>query len=150
MKKLVIALLLGCISSAYAQTQPVLITPQWLNDHRNDAGMVIVQINSIKFDYLDEHIPGAHFLWPESLAPNTPDGNMNIPDPKKATSVIEDLGISNSSHVVLCYVRNEIPAAARMFLTLEYLGMKGKVSMLNGGVDAWKKAWVSYYKGNAS
>lgn len=27
-----------------------------------------------------------------------------------------------------------------MFLTLEHLGLKGRVSFLNGGLDAWKKA----------
>jgi thiosulfate/3-mercaptopyruvate sulfurtransferase len=36
-------------------------------------------------------------------------------------------------------MRNEVPATARMFLTLEHFGLQGKVSLLNGGFDAWKK-----------
>jgi thiosulfate/3-mercaptopyruvate sulfurtransferase len=33
-----------------------------------------------------------------------------------------------------------------MFLTFESLGMKGKVSFLNGGLDAWKKAGYAVTK----
>jgi len=42
--------------------------------------------------------------------------------------------------VVLCHPRNEVSQSARMFLVFEYLGMKGKVVFLNGGLEAWKKA----------
>ena len=50
------------------------------------------------------------------------------------------LGISTNSHVVLYHIRSEVPVMARMFLTLEDLGLQGRVSFLNGGLDAWKKA----------
>jgi thiosulfate/3-mercaptopyruvate sulfurtransferase len=40
---------------------------------------------------------------------------------------------------VLYYVRNEVSPTARMFLTLENLGLRGKVSLLNGGLEAWKQ-----------
>jgi thiosulfate/3-mercaptopyruvate sulfurtransferase len=52
---------------------------------------------------------------------------------------LQRLGISNNSHVVVCHVKNEVSPSARMFLTLEHLGLKGQVSFLNGGLDAWKK-----------
>lgn len=135
----IFAFMVGASAIARADA-PVLVSPQWLHDHQQDANVVIVQVCGIKFDYLAEHIAGSRYLWPELLAPNSPDGNMNAPDPRNAAEVVQSLGISNSSHVVLVYVRGEIPATARMFMTFEYLGMKGNVSLLNGGLDAWKKA----------
>jgi thiosulfate/3-mercaptopyruvate sulfurtransferase len=74
------------------------------------------------------------------LAPDSPYGNYNAPDPKAATALLRSMGVSNNSHIVLYHVRNEVSIAARMFLTLEYLGLKGQVSYLNGGLDAWKSA----------
>lgn len=118
---------------------PILVTPQWLNEHKNDPNVVIVQVNFLQAEYENEHIPGARFLWPSWLAPNSPQSSYNAPDPKSAEEILQQLGITNNSHVVICHVRNEAPASARMFLTFEHLGLKGQVSFLNGGLDAWKK-----------
>ena len=139
MKLKLFALLLTLVSITAMAQAPILVTPQWLNEHKADANLVVLQVSFMKYEYDQAHIAGAGFLWPEWLAPNSPYGSYNAPDPKKATEVLSELGISNNSHVVLYYVRNEIPAAARMFLTLENLGLRGKVSLLNGGMDAWKK-----------
>lgn len=139
MKTVFSFILFGLISAASVAQQPILVTPQWLNAHKSDPNVVILQVSFMKYEYDQAHIPGASFLWPEWLAPNSPYGNYNAPDTKKATEVLNGLGISNDSHIVIYYVRNEVPAAARMFLTLEHFGLKGKVSLLNGGLDAWKK-----------
>jgi thiosulfate/3-mercaptopyruvate sulfurtransferase len=135
-----LVLIASCISPSFSQESAILVSPQWLNEHQKDPNLVIVQVNFMKMDYVDEHIAGARYLWPAWLAPDSPEGAMNEPDVKKATEVIESMGISNDSHVVLVHVRNEVSPASRMFLTFENFGMKGKVSFLNGGLDAWKKA----------
>lgn len=139
MKTIFSFVLFGLISAASIAQQPILVTPQWLNDHKADPNVVILQVSFMKYEYDNAHIEGAGFLWPEWLAPNSPYGAYNAPDPKRATELLRSFGISDNSHVVLYYVRNEIPAAARMFLTLENLGLRGKVSLLNGGMDAWLK-----------
>lgn len=123
-----------------AQTQPILVSPQWVKDHQNDPALVILQVNNIRYDYEKEHIAGARLLWPEWLAPNSPDGAFNVPDAKTATAALQRLGISKNAKIVLCHVRNEVSVTARMFLTLEQLGLRGQVSFLNGGLEAWKKA----------
>lgn len=122
-----------------SQDKPILVTPQWLNEHKQDPGLVILQVGFLQFDYDKEHIPGAHYLWPGWLAPDSPMGAMNMPDPKAATALLQGWGVSNDSHVVICHIRNEVSPSARMFLMMENLGLKGKVSFLNGGVEAWKK-----------
>jgi thiosulfate/3-mercaptopyruvate sulfurtransferase len=122
-----------------AQEQSILVTPQWLKGQLADPNLVILQVNFLRLDYEKEHIVGARFLWPGWLAPDSPEGNFNAPDPEEATEILQRLGISANSRIVLCHTGNGVSATARMFLTLEHLGLKGKVSFLNGGLEAWKK-----------
>jgi thiosulfate/3-mercaptopyruvate sulfurtransferase len=140
MKKLtVLIILFTVLSSARAQSS-IIVSPQWLNEHLNDADLVILQPNFLRLDYETEHIKGARFLWPDWLAANSPEGNFNPPDAKAATKVLQELGINQNSKIVLCHTRTDISVTARMFLTLEYLGLKDKVYFLNGGLEGWKKA----------
>jgi thiosulfate/3-mercaptopyruvate sulfurtransferase len=137
--KLLFILLL--ISDFVRAQAPILVTPQWLNDHKSDPGLVIVQVSFLQAAYDREHIPNAQFLWPSWLAPNSPKSSYNAPDIKEAEKILQQLGISNNSQVVVVYQSsNELPPSARMFLTLEHLGLKDQVSFLDGGLEAWKKA----------
>jgi thiosulfate/3-mercaptopyruvate sulfurtransferase len=132
-------LMCACLNTAFTQNKPILVTPQWLNDHKQDADLVILQPNFLKLDYDREHIANARFLWPEWLLPNSPEGAFNAPDVKVATQILQGLGVNKNSHVVLCHTRTDVSVTARLFLTLEHLGLKGQVSFLNGGLESWKK-----------
>jgi thiosulfate/3-mercaptopyruvate sulfurtransferase len=135
-KLLFLLLLIGGFIRAQV---PILVTPQWLNEHKSDPNLIILQVNFLQAEYEKEHIAGARFLWPNWLAPNTPQGNFNAPNTNDAEEILRSFGIFNTSHVVVCHVKNEVSPSARMFLTLEYLGLRGQVSFLNGGLEAWKK-----------
>ncbi|HMJ69269.1 MAG TPA: rhodanese-like domain-containing protein [Cyclobacteriaceae bacterium] len=137
----ILALLVSLLASfvCYSQDAPILVSVQWLNEHKADPKLVLLQVGYLQFDYDKEHIAGAQFLWPGWLAPDSPSGAYNMPDAKTATTLLQGFGISNDSRVVVVHIRNEVSPAARMFLTLENLGLKGKVSFLNGGLEAWKK-----------
>ncbi|HEY9048601.1 MAG TPA: rhodanese-like domain-containing protein [Ohtaekwangia sp.] len=139
MKKLIFFAVLITIAIAARAQESILVTAGWLKEHINDPDLVILQIGYLKLDYEKEHIAGSQFLWPGWLAPDSPEGSFNAPDPAAATELLQKMGISGNSRVVLCHVRNEVSVAARMFLTLEDLGLKGRVFWLNGGLDAWKK-----------
>jgi len=138
MRILSVFLLSFLMVRALAAEESILVTPQWLHEHQKDARIVILHVSFLQYDFDQEHIEGAQYLWPENLAPNSPRGSYNAPDVKKATEFLRSLGVNNDSHIVLYYVRNEVSPTARMFLTLENLGLQGKVSLLNGGLDAWK------------
>lgn len=142
---LAFAFCLSIVWSASAQAD-ILVTPEWLNSKLDDPRMVLIQVNYIKLDYNKEHIRGAKYLWPGSLAPDSPEGHFNVPDTKQATQVLQDLGINNDSYIVIYHVRNEVTVTARMFLTFEHLGFKGKVFFLNGGLDEWKNAGLPITK----
>jgi thiosulfate/3-mercaptopyruvate sulfurtransferase len=137
---LVLAILFLQTGAMLAQGS-LIVTPQWVKEHQKDANLVILQVNFLKLDYDKEHIDGARFLWPAWLSPDTPEGgSFNTPELKAANEILSNLGVDNNSQIVLCHTRNEVSVTARMFLLLEYLGMKDKVSFLNGGLEAWKAA----------
>jgi len=126
--------------TSFAQ-QPVLVSPQWLNENIKDPNLVILYTGFIvKADYDREHIEGSRFLWPEWLAYNTPEANMVSADATAATKVLQNLGINKNSTIVICHKGADVTIASRMFLALENFGFKGSVSFLNGGIEAWKKA----------
>lgn len=141
--------------SAQAQ-QPVIVSPQWLHDNVNDPNLVILYTGfAIKADFEREHIEGSRFLWADWLAPNTPEASMNAVDVKSATKRLQDLGINKNSKIVLCHKGGDVTITSRMFCSLEYFGLQGRVSYLNGGIEAWKKAGYpvtnkasDYKKGN--
>lgn len=141
--------------SALAQ-QPVIVSPQWLHDNLNDPNLVILYTGFvIKGDFDREHIEGSRFLWADWLAPNTPDASMNAVDVKTATKRLQELGINKNSKIVLCHKGQDVTITSRMFCSLEYFGLQGKVSYLNGGIEAWKKTGYAvtnnapvYKKGN--
>jgi len=122
------------------QAKPVsiLVSPSWLQQHYKDNDIVILQTNFLRLDFEKEHIPGARFLWPDGLAAHSPEGNFNAPPIDVANRVLQSLGINKESHIVLVFTRSDITVTARMFLTLEHLGLYGQVSLLDGGLEAWK------------
>ena len=140
MKKILFVFAAMIIFSATTNAQNIIVSPQWLNDNINDPDLVIVQPSFLKMDYNNEHIKGARYLWPDWLTANSPEGTYNPPDPKVATKVLQDLGINKNSKVVLCHAFGDVSITARMFITLENLGLRDRVYYLNGGLPAWKKA----------
>ncbi len=137
---LLILLLCLSLQSNAQPAAPVLVEADWLKEHLKDPNLVILQTSYLKYEYDQEHIEGAQYLWPGWLAPDSPYGAMNAPDLNEATERLRSYGITDQSHVIICHTRGDVSQAARMFLTLEHLGLRGKVSFLNGGLDAWKKA----------
>jgi thiosulfate/3-mercaptopyruvate sulfurtransferase len=137
---LLFGLIFGIIQPAASEDVSLLVSPAWLHEHLHDPNLVVLQVSFLKLDYDREHIEKSEYLWPGSLAPDSPEGSLNIPDLKKATELLESLGISNTTHVVVSFCNNDVSMSSRIFLTLEYLGLKGHVSFLDGGLEGWKKA----------
>ncbi|HEU5292130.1 MAG TPA: hypothetical protein VFU05_15875, partial [Cyclobacteriaceae bacterium] len=63
--------------SNFARAQgPILVSPQWLNEHKNDANLVILEVSFLQAPYEREHIAGSQFLWPTWLAPSSPQSSF--------------------------------------------------------------------------
>ncbi len=141
MKRFLFCIVAFLFCFAVRAQQPVIVSPQWLQENLKDPQLVILYTgNAIKSDFDMEHIEGSRFLWPEWLAPNSPEASMNAVDTKQATKRLQEMGINKNSKIVLCHKGDNVSITARMFCTLEYFGLEGKVSFLSGGIEAWKKA----------
>ena len=127
----------AALSAQGAKFDAPLVSTQWLSEHLNDPSVVVLQLANARRDYAAGHIPGARFLWVQDIAPSTPDLNTELPRLATLDSLLESVGVSDDSRVVV-YAATVSTMAARVFMTLDYLGMGDRVAVLDGGLNAWK------------
>lgn len=85
------------------------------------------------------HIPGS-VSAPYSLWRGPADNPGKVPDAARLTELIQRLGIGRDTEVVVVYEgkdSTDFGAAARVYWTLKAAGLT-KLSILNGGVKAWR------------
>lgn len=128
---------------AAVANEPLVVTTSWLAEHLNDKGLVIFHIGdrATRAVYDSTHIPGAQFLAPisEFSTPRT-EGALILELPSVAVldSILEARGVSNDSRIILYSARQYFSPTSRALFTLEYVGLGGKVSILDGGLEAWQ------------
>ena len=130
----------GAVSPARVPSDPesLLISPSGLRERLSRGGTVVLHVGE-RADYNAGHIPGARFLPYEAIS--TPHGNglmLEIPAVPTLDSLFESLGVSDGTRIVLYSGRDWYSPTARVYLTLDYLGLGGRTSTLDGGVAAWK------------
>lgn len=123
-----------------ASREPMLVTVGWLSEHLNDSSLVLLQIGE-KTAFDQGHIPGAQYLNYEDIS--TPRGQgltLELPPAAQLVSVFQNLGVSNNSHVILYSGSDAVAPTTRVYWTLDYLGLGDRVSILDGGLPAWRAA----------
>jgi thiosulfate/3-mercaptopyruvate sulfurtransferase len=141
---LLLALVLLTGNPSTPPAEPLLVTTSWLADHLKDRGLVIFQIGdqASRPAYDTGHIPGAQFLNPfsEISSPRVEGAlALELPSAEVLDSVLEAKGISNDSRVVLYWAQEYYSPTSRTLFTLEYAGLAGRVSILDGGLEVWKQ-----------
>jgi thiosulfate/3-mercaptopyruvate sulfurtransferase len=121
----------------------VLVTTEWLAANLRAPGLVIFHIGDPRSrpTYDAGHIPGAQFLNPftDLSAPAVEGGlRLELPNAEHLDSVLEARGVSDDSRVVLYTSDKYFTPASRAFFALEYAGLRGRVSLMDGGLEAWK------------
>ena len=125
---------------------PYFVSTQWLNDHLKDKDLVLLQVAFSRSEYSFAHLPGARFLWFESLAPSNPELSTEMPAVDQAKPVLEGLGITPNSKIVLVFNGGNVTIATRMILALTYFGFGDRVALLDGGLPMWKSEGRSISK----
>ncbi len=120
-----------------AARDSLLVDARWLAPRLGWPGLVVLHVDHDRSGYDAGHIAGSVYadagLFSTDAGPGT-----ELPSPLRLDSVIEGLGISNESHVVI--VPGHAWMAPRAFLALEYAGLRGQVHVLDGGTAAWRAA----------
>lgn len=123
--------------------EPLVVSTAWLAEHLHDKNLILFHIGDrgSRPVYDSAHIAGAQFLAPLSEF-STPrvEGALvlELPSVETLDSVLESKGVSNDSHIVLYFARQYFSPTSRAVFTLEYMGLAGRVSILDGGLEAWK------------
>lgn len=116
----------------------LLLTPEQLQKSIEKPDWVVVDCRNLD-DYLKGHVPGAVSLG-KTCGRALRDTTARVLGTKKYEEILGRVGISNASHVVFYHgdVRTLTDASVGFWI-MEYLG-HDKVHVLNGGLDAWRKA----------
>ena len=116
----------------------LIVSTEWLAKHLNDDSLVLLQVGD-KGEYLAGHIPGAQFIVPADIS--TPRGaglTLELPSVDQLKAAFEKLGITDKSRIVVYFGKDWVTPTARVFMTLDYLGLGEQTSILDGGLPAWR------------
>jgi thiosulfate/3-mercaptopyruvate sulfurtransferase len=149
LRPLIAALAVSVALGVPAFAADPLVSVDWLKDHRADANVVVLDVRSAidgggAKAYEAAHIPGAiHSDYDkDGWRVTRNDIAFMLPSVAQLEKLVGDLGIDEDTHVVVVPAGvsfTDFGSAARVYWTLKVAGLKD-VSLLNGGVAAWKKA----------
>lgn len=139
----IVAVLLAlttCASTAVTQQvhDSLLVSTDWLAKHLNDESLVLLQVGE-KQEYTEAHIPRAQFVQLADIS--TPRGQglaLELPSNDQLKATFEALGVSDKSRIVIYFSKDWLTPTARVFMTLDYLGLGSQTAILDGGLPAWK------------
>jgi thiosulfate/3-mercaptopyruvate sulfurtransferase len=142
------ALVIGLSFTAVAQAAGVdgnpqlrkslVVSTEWLAQHLKDDSLVLLQVGE-KDEYTAAHIPGAQFVTIADIS--TPRGEgltLELPPVSQLKSTFEKLGVSEKSRIVVYFSKDWVTPTARVFFTLDYLGLGDRTSILDGGLPSWR------------
>ena len=116
----------------------LIVSTEWVAKHLNDDTIVLLQVGD-KDEYLAAHIPGAQFVTLADIS--TPRGQglaLELPSVDQLKATFEKLGVTDKSRVVVYFGKDWVTPTARVFMTLDYLGLGDRASILDGGLPAWR------------
>ena len=120
------------------QPVPVLVSADWLAKHAKDPRVVVIHAAQQRADYDAGHVPGARWLAWQAYTSSPPGGlSTELAPMAQVDSALQAIGVNDDSHIVI--VGYPIQTTGRLFFTLEYFGLAGRVSLLDGGIDAWRE-----------
>lgn len=137
--KRAIPILLAAVAAACGAERPeLLVSTGWLADRLHDPSLVILHVGS-RSDYDAGHVPGARLITLADVS-MTGEGGLRLELPAQGAleAAFGKVGISDSSRVVIYAGTDSVSAATRVWFTLDYLGAGSRVSLLDGGLAAWR------------
>lgn len=116
------------------QRLPWVVEPQQLFNHSDEKDVLIVDLCKTDI-YTHGHVPGALHLEYKDIVTAEPPAMGLLPDVDKLQDIVEGLGLTPDTHVVV-YDDEGGGKAARLLWTLDCIGHQ-RLSLLNGGIHAW-------------
>jgi thiosulfate/3-mercaptopyruvate sulfurtransferase len=116
----------------------ILVSTEWLAQRLEDPNLAVIQVESQPEGYLGGHIPGAIHLPYDKIVWDGANGEgAELLPFEEIRSTLESLGLRDGNHIVV-YGSHPL-LAARLWLTLDLMGVGGRLSLLDGGLPAWSE-----------
>ncbi len=119
------------------EPQPLLVSADWVAQQVSDPHLRIFHIGP-RGSYDKGHIPGTQYLSLREISTNRDGLSLEMLAADELEEALRGKGVSNDSRIVFYWSDEWVTAASRAFLTFEYAGLGGHLSILNGGLDAWR------------
>ncbi|MDH4070160.1 MAG: sulfurtransferase [Ignavibacteria bacterium] len=134
---LILSLPASCTASA-GQKHQFLVTTDWVAERLGSSQLVLLHVGSEE-EYREAHLPGAVFVDRSALSTPHEEGGivLEMPSVDQLESAFEAAGVSDDSWIVIYWGVNWISPSARVYLTLDYLGMGERTFLLDGGMPSW-------------
>jgi thiosulfate/3-mercaptopyruvate sulfurtransferase len=118
--------------------ESMIVSTDWLSKHLNDKSLVLLHVGDKK-EYDAAHIPGAQFIQLSDIsAPRGQGLILELPSVDQLKAVFEKFGVSDNSRIVIYFGKDWVTPTARVYFTLDYLGLGDRASILDGGMPAWQ------------
>jgi thiosulfate/3-mercaptopyruvate sulfurtransferase len=114
----------------------MLVSSGWLAAHLNDADLVILCVADDPAFYDRGHIAEARYIPLNRLVSQGATLNA-IPPLKELKELLESVGVDQHSRIVI-YGEKLGMLAARAYVTLDYVGLANRASLLDGGIEKWR------------
>jgi thiosulfate/3-mercaptopyruvate sulfurtransferase len=137
--------------AASSDPLPPVVSTAWLSEQLEDPDLVILHVGA-KGSYEEGHLPDARKASLRRLIRVNDAGIRDEMLPAaELSAALGEMGIGKESRVVVCFAHEDAAwAAARYLLTLEYAGLSGRVTFLDGGLPGWKTGGFPVSKDVAS
>src|ERR1700686_3134216 len=112
------------------------VTTTWLTAHRNDPNLVVLAVGD-KSEYDKAHIPGSLYLDYHDMSAQG-GLTLELPPMPELAETFGKLGVNDDSRIVLYTIGNGSTQTARVYLTLDAMGMGARTSILDGGLPVWQ------------
>src|SRR6266513_2463903 len=132
--------LLTCASTPPAVgkvKESLIVSTDWLGQHLKDDSLILLQVGERK-EYDAEHIAGAQFIQLADISTRAQGLILELPPVDQLKAAFEKLGITDKSRIIVYFSKDWVSPTARVFMTLDYLGLGDRTSILDGGLPAWR------------
>ena len=116
----------------------MIVSTEWLAKHLNDDSLVLLQVGDKK-EYDEAHIAGAQFIQISDIS--TPRGQgliLELPGVDQLKPTFDRFGVTDKSRIVIYFSKDWVTPTARVYFTLDYLGLGDRTAILDGGLPAWR------------
>jgi len=114
----------------------MVVTTTWLAAHQNDPNLVVLAVGD-RSEYGKAHIPGSLYLDYHDMSAQG-GLTLELPPMPELAETFGKLGVTDDSRIVLYTIGNGSSQTARVYLTLDAMGLGARTSILDGGLPVWQ------------